>query len=314
MASIDSFTMQQSKPLSDIDDLFDNSDPSDVWHKSAHLIRQISPTFDSAFSRQLFDDVMHLFQGEYPGYHPIRTPYHDQRHTLDVFSCAVRLMHGMHVSGDGLDDNEIELVLAASLTHDVGYAQKHSSKATGTGAQFTKDHIQRGIDFLQSYLGHHSHPAGLTTTILAPIVQCSDPMLPLASIDFPSDRIRRLGQILGTADLVGQMADRKYLEKLTSLYAEFQEAGIGNYHSIYDLMCKTHSFYAIIKKKLDDDFGGLYARLTPHFEHTLHENKNLYMDSIENNMSYLKHVVALGEDEFLTMLRRGRNTNNLFRQ
>ena len=31
--------------------------------------------------------------------------------------------------------------------------------------------------------------------------------------------------MLGTADLIGQMADRYYLEKLLLLYEEFSEAG-----------------------------------------------------------------------------------------
>lgn len=297
--------MQQSRFASATDDLFNNTEPETVWRKATDIIKMISPGFNFSFSRMVFDDVIHLFLGKYPGFHPIKTPYHDQSHTLDVFLCAVRLMHGMHASGTSLNDQELNMVLIATLMHDVGYAQKRSGKTNGTGAQFTKTHILRGIEFLQDYLDSHKHPAGITRAKLAPIINCSDPMLPLANIAFQNDRLRLLGQILGTADLVGQMADRNYLEKLTSLYEEFQEAQLGNYRNIYDLMCKTHHFWGIIKKKLDDDFGGMYAHLTSHFNATMNMNKNFYMDSIVKNMEYLKQVVAMGETDYLSMLKRG---------
>jgi len=78
----------------------------------------------------------------YPGYIPIQTPYHDLRHTLDVFICAVRLLHGVHLSGTPLDDEEITLVMIAALLHDIGYAQK-VDEANGSGAQFTQVHVKR---------------------------------------------------------------------------------------------------------------------------------------------------------------------------
>lgn len=296
--------MNVGPTTSAVSELFDNGNPATAWHKASAILTQINPAFDLSYSRTLFDDVMRLFNGEYPGYCPIKTPYHDRSHTLDVFLCAVRLIHGLHISGTVLKDHEIDMLLTATLMHDVGYAQFCDGKEHGTGAQFTKDHIARGIEFMRRYLSGRKLPPGFADA-LVPIVYCSDPMLPLAEIDFPDARSRLLGQILGTADLVGQMADRNYLEKLTSLYAEFEEANLGNYRNMYDMICKTHSFYTTIKKKLDDDFGGLYANLAFHFRDTMNAQNNFYMDSIEKNISYLEKVAALGEANYLSMLRRG---------
>ena len=283
--------------------LFINNDPDLVWKKAAAIIKRISPSYELSHARAIFSDVVHLFHGKSPGYCPLKTPYHDLPHTLDVFLCAMRLMHGMHLSGTLMSDDEITLVIIATLMHDVGYAQRQGEEA-GTGAQYTQEHIQRGLEFMQSYLGERNFPHDFVSH-LEPIIYCSDPLLSLSRINFPNERVRLLGQLVGTADLVGQLADRVYLEKLLFLYQEFQEAGIGNYKSLHDLMRQTKKFYAIVQNKLDGDFAALYTRLSFHFKDTLGVANNYYMESIEKNMAYLSQVTSLDESEYPSMLRRG---------
>ncbi len=70
-----------------INNLFANGNPEQVWPKAEEIVRRISPAYDFSVARQTFDDVVRLFRGEYTGYCPIRTLYHDLHHTLDV-SCA----------------------------------------------------------------------------------------------------------------------------------------------------------------------------------------------------------------------------------
>lgn len=65
--------------------------------------------------------------------------------------CAVRLMHGVHISGTRLTDNEITWIMMAALMHDIGYAQLRGEE-TGTGAQHTLSHVKRGIEFMQRYI------------------------------------------------------------------------------------------------------------------------------------------------------------------
>ncbi len=290
-------------------DLFVNDDPAVVWPKAAGIVARMHPEFDFAIARTLFDDVVRLFRGEYPGYYPIRTPYHDLRHTMDAFMCAVRLAHGVHVSGTPLSGLDVTLVMAATLLHDIGYARLRDGKETGTGAQFTRDHIERGVEFMRQYLAARNLPATLAAD-LEPMIRCSDPVLPLARISFPSARTRLLGQIVGTADLVGQMADRTYLEKLSALYLEFEEGQVGNYRSAYDMLCKTHEFYALIKSRLEGDFHGVYEHLAAHFEETLNVRRNFYIEAVESNMAHLEKLEQLGEKNYESMLRRGNNGPN----
>jgi hypothetical protein len=292
------------RPTSVSYELFSNGDPETVWRKASALIERTSPGFNFSITQAVFGDIVRLYRGEYPGYHPIKTPYHDLSHIMDVFLCSVRLMHGMAVSGIPFSNREIALVMTATLLHDVGYAQLDDGKETGTGAQYTQNHVARGIEFMRQYLARYDLSSDFAAD-LEPMIYCTEPMLPVSRIQFPDERIRLLGQIVGTADLVGQMADRKYLEKLSSLYEEFAEGHIGNYQSMYDLICKTHEFYTIIKNKLDREFGGIYDKLVFHFRETLGVPNNYYMESIDKNMAYLKKIASAGESNYRSLLRRG---------
>jgi hypothetical protein len=291
-------------PTSVTNELFSNGNPEAVWHKASALIERSCSGFNISATRTVFDDVVKLYRGEYPGYLPIKTPYHDLSHIMDVFLCAVRLLHGMTVSGITFGNHEIALVMTASLLHDVGYAQRDDDKKTGTGAQHTQNHVARGIEFMRQYLTKFDLSPEFAAD-LEPMIYCTEPMLPVSSIQFPNERIRMLGQIVGTADLVGQMADRNYLEKLSLLYEEFAEGHIGNYQSMYDLICRTHEFYTIIKNKLDNEFEHIYDQLVHHFQDTLGTSTNYYIESIEKNMTYLKKIASAGESNYRSLLRRG---------
>jgi hypothetical protein len=287
---------------SEVRELFVNHDPVESWTKAKLIVQSMSPDTDLTNVKNVFDEVMCLFTGAYPGYIPIQTPYHDLRHTLDVFMCSVRLMHGIHLSETPLNAEEIQMIMVAALLHDVGYAQK-VAEASGSGAQFTQIHVSRGIDFMALNLGSWLIPANWETP-LRQIIRCTDLRVNLADINFSTPRIRLLGQIVGSADIVGQMADRNYLEKLLFLYSEFKEANYGNCENTHDLLKKSQAFYITIRKTLEGELGGKYRRLNFHFNNWIGEDKNFYVESIENNIRYLEKVIALNETEWFSMLKR----------
>lgn len=283
-------------------ELFDNTAPEEVWKEAVMIVRRINPGYDFTLVQKVYTDVLRVFYGEFPGYSPIRTLYHDLAHTLDVFMCGIRLMHGVHVSGDPLKDDEITLIMLSMLMHDIGYAQRKGEE-TGTGAQFTHTHVQRGVEFMT----HYFHERDLSPDVLAEvsvIMLGTEHLRPFAQINFKNDRSRMLGQIVATADIIGQMADRKYLEKLLFLYQEFNEAKLGDYRSMYDLICQTNRFYEMTREKLDGALGGVYKKLEFHFKDTLGADSNFYMASIEKNLAYLAQVVACGETDFINLLKR----------
>lgn len=287
----------------EINDLFDNSNPEEVLQKAVEIVRRISPAYDTGFVLTVFDDVVRLFRGEYPEYCPIGTLYHDLCHTLDVFMCAVRLMYGVHASGVRLTDDDMSVVMVAAMMHDVGYAQLEG-KNCGTGAQYTVSHVYRGIEFMRKYLAEKNFPPAWAEA-LAPVMLCSNPALNISDIRFPDERTQLLGQIVGTADLTGQMADRTYLEKLLFLYLEFEEACFGNYRNIHDLLRNTQTFYETARVRLCEQFGGINARLSLYFKDWYGVETNYYLESIEKNLDYLSKVMLADDDSRLSMLKRG---------
>ena len=291
-------------PTSDeVNSLFSNSNPDLVWVKATGIIRRISPGYDFTLVRTVFDDVMRLFGGNYAGYSAIKTLYHDLPHTLDIFLCAVRLMHGVHLSGTRLSNKEMTLIMIATLMHDVGYSHLDGEQG-GTGAQYTQTYVKRSIAFMKKYLNDWHLPTSFAAS-LEPMITSTDPALNFVEIDFPDERTRLLGQIVLTAELTGQMADRTYLEKLLFLYLEFKEAQFGNFQNTNDLLRHTHSLYAATREKLDGALGALHAKLSFHFRDMMGVNNNYYLEAIEKNMAYLSKVIALNDAEYLTMLKRG---------
>jgi hypothetical protein len=294
--------MKNRPTPSDINALFNNDDPKIVWDKATYIIRRMSPTYDFTLVQSVYEDVMGLFRGEYHGYSPIKTLYHDLPHTLEVFLCGVRLMHGVHVSGDHLQNDEITLIMLAILMHDIGYAQRKGEES-GTGAQYTQTHVQRGIEFMRKYFTERKFPPNIAVAVTG-MIMGTEHNRPFSRIDFNDERARMLARIVATADITGQMADRIYLEKLLFLYLEFKEAHFGSYQSMFDLLCQTNSFYEMTREKLDSALGGIYKKLEFHFKDTMGVSKNYYLLSIEKNMSYLSKVVARDQAELSIMLKR----------
>jgi hypothetical protein len=296
--------MRNMPTPAEIRQLTANENPDEVWAGAITIIKRINPVYDFNFIHISFLDVLKLFRGEYPGYCPIKTPYHDLHHTLDVFLCSVRLMHGVHLSGNSLTDSEITSIMLATLLHDIGYAQRLEENE-GTGAQFTLIHVGRGIQFMRQYLSERKMQPAFATTIEC-LMNSTNPGLDFNTIAFPDQRTRLLAQIVGTADIVGQMADRTYLEKLLFLYIEFKEAHFGNYTNLHDLLRQTKSFYETTKvKKLEGTFESVYKNFIYHFSNTLGADKNFYLAAIESNIDYLSKVIAMDESESLSMLKRG---------
>ncbi|MEO8331573.1 MAG: HD domain-containing protein [Gallionella sp.] len=295
--------MKNAPSLDEINSLFTNGDTKEVWLKASDIIKLISPGYDFSIVQTSFNDVVRLFRGEYPGYCQIKTLYHNLHHTMDVFLSAVRLMHGVHISGTRFTDQEMTMIMMGALMHDIGYAQRVGEEA-GTGAQFTLTHVGRGIKFMQSYIAEHGFPPGLATRLKF-IIRCTDPAESIPGIDFPDERTHLLGQLVSSADLTGQMADRTYLEKLLFLYLEFKEAQFGNYQSIHDMLSKTQDFYEKIHMKLDTDLGGIYTKLSFHFKDRYGVDKNYYLESIEKNIAYLNQITKQSEEKHLAMLKRG---------
>ena len=89
-----------------------------------------------------------------------------------------------------------------------------------TGARYTKDHEQRSIRFLYDYLTE----TGVAPEFAKPcaaIIDCTSLENDVGQIRFQSAEHQMAGWVVGSADIIGQMADRYYLEQLPMLYRSY---------------------------------------------------------------------------------------------
>lgn len=114
-----------------------------------------------------------------------------------------------------------------------------------------------------------------------------------------------LGKMLGTADLLGQIASRTYLEKLVFLYKEFAEAGIPGFADEHDLLVKTANFYDVTKKRLRNELSSMNGYVRAHFAVRHGVDADLYSEAMENNIRYLDHVLEVYGKNYRRHLRRG---------
>ena len=112
--------------------------------------------------------------------------------------------------------------------------------------------------------------------------------------------------MLGTADILGQMSDREYLERLLFLYSEMKEAGIPGYRTEFDIIKGTLAFYDTIKKRLNNLFKKVFSYAELHFKARYNINRNLYMDAIESNIVYIEKIISDSSTNFRHKLKRGK--------
>lgn len=256
---------------------------------------------------RIFQDVDLLFRGEYPGYRSSNTEYHDFEHTISVVLATIRLIHGCFEDGLTFTGRDVLLTLIGSLLHDVGLIQEKNDQE-GSGAKYTVGHEQRSIAFLEEYLT----AKGFTDREIkacANFIRCTILSFSPGDVVFASEENRKLGYIVGTADLLAQMADRLYLEKLLLLYKEFEEARLPGFDSELELLQKTKAFFDVVaQKRLNDDLGGVCRHMRTHFRRWKNIDEDLYAAAINKHIHYLASLAEICGDSldcYLENLRRG---------
>ena len=155
----------------------------------------------------------------------------------------------------------------------------------------TQDHVQLSMDFVE----RHADTLGLESQEVKDIrdlILCTDLLADIPSIEFSSPEIELLGKMVATADLLAQMADRTYLEKLLFLYHEFREAEIGDFKNEVDFLQQTVDFYKVSEKRFKLTLENICSYMGPHFQARWDINENLYIISMENQRRFLEKIVT----------------------
>jgi hypothetical protein len=260
--------------------------------------------------RDAFEHFEELFAGQVPGYYGVDTVYHDRQHTLDITLALARLVVGYERQQQPSARFGGERAIAGLITalfHDVGYLRRTHEGGSRNGAEFTRTHVARGARFLAEYLPVVG--LGAWVPIASQIVHFTGYEVPFDQILVSDPRDLALGHMVGTADMIAQMADRCYLEKCRDrLYAEFVLGGVAlplaangglqvKYASGVDLLRQTPEFISEVRsKRLDGQFHCAYKYLE-----ILFDGRNPYMEAIERNVNYLRQILR---SENWVLLRR----------
>jgi hypothetical protein len=256
------------------------------------------PKYSFARMKHAFAYVKKLFAGDTNEFHACDTGYHNLQHTLEVTLAMGRISAGYIAAGEGevkLTAKHFELGIVCALFHDSGYFRRKGDYRAGNGAVYTKVHVSRGAKLLRSKLvdfGMDEFDA-----VITPILHFTGYERPVATIRLKALEFRLIGSLLGTADIMSQMADRCYLEKCAKhLYTEFVVGGVARrrtndgkevvlFESAEDLLRKTPGFYKGAMKRLDTDLQGVHQFVNHYFG-----KKNLYFEAITRNIEHVERM------------------------
>jgi len=272
-------------------ELTDTDSPAETLAEIKNILLLVDPTLDPSPIQNIFEDIIRLFNGEFPGYKASNTKYHNLEHTCSSTLASARLIHGLHVQGQVFSPRLVQLCLIGTLFHDTGLIQTED-EAEGTGAQHTIGHEDRSITLMGKYLAEKGYSRE-DIRDCGHIIKCTELFFPMEEIPFVSEEVKTMGKIVGTADLVAQMADRNYREKLPLLFMEFQEAGVKGFETPLELFSKTEEFYRkVARKRMRNELAGISAAALHHFRERWKIDRNLYEESIKANIRRMKDTVT----------------------
>lgn len=223
---------------------------------------------------QAIDDLARAFRGDYPGLLRCDTHYHDLHHALDAGLAMVRLIDGHCMetppsAPEHLDAEHALLGVLLALFHDIGLLRRHD-ECHLSGASLTPFHEARGVSFMRDYLQQPAMAVLAHLADKAQLIMTTRLLWYMPADMAPLDRA--VSCLLGTADIVSQLADRYYLEKCRDfLFVEFSAIGLAGapgltYPDPESLLRNTPSFYSgLLSTRIREEYGGADRYLRAHF-------------------------------------------------
>jgi hypothetical protein len=282
----------------DVSDRIRTTDPAEVCAEVTRLYLGLYAPASGRAIERAFADTVRLYHGRHPRFHHCDTDYHDLQHVLDVTLAQARLMDGYERTRHGAEPLPAPLYtvgVICALLHDVGYVRRRGDRRHRNGAEYLLTHVSRGAGVLMEYL--RGAGLGRYARAAAALVHYTGYEHPVEAIRIDKPLLRRIGQMLGTADILAQMSDRCYLEKCRDrLYPEFVTGGVARrlWRSGDELVRKTPDFYLNATKRLDLQLARAYEYAGRHFG-----GQNLYLEEIHKNVRHARLVADAGRDGLL---------------
>ncbi len=166
--------------------------------------------------------------------------YHDVDHTVLVTLAGQEILRGKHIREGGVFCEDWLHFIISLLCHDIGYVkgacrgdrEEERLYATGleditialpfgaTDASLTPFHVDRGKLFVKERFGGHKL---IDAGAIARNIELT--RFPVPADKEHSDTVNYPG-LARAADLIGQLSDPHYLQKIPALFYEFEETGM----------------------------------------------------------------------------------------
>ncbi|HSH12588.1 MAG TPA: hypothetical protein VLA15_02530, partial [Desulfurivibrionaceae bacterium] len=244
----------------------------------------------------LLDDVGGLYRGEWESHEACQTGYHNLGHAIDVALLTARMIAGwnrlQNKAHPKISEELFLTALASAMFHDAGYI-KEKGDQLGTGGKFSFNHEDRSMVMATAYLNSHAWPK--RSASLAPAIISTTKFNQPLEMDnlFASREEEVIGRMVATADLVAQMADVKYMQRINDLYAELHEAyqfegeaslqerGYKIFASANEMIAGTADFYQSFVLPRLQKLGRMDQYLVSFFG----AGRNPYLENIMANLS-----------------------------
>lgn len=254
----------------------------------------LADEYESLGSQErLIKDISALFKGLWPDYQSCQVGYHTYQHALDVTLAAVRMAAGWNKCNPDskISPDNMEALLFSALFHDTGYI-KDKDDNEGAGGKYTFDHTERSKEVAHGYLTRKKKPQELIDFVELIIETTDFGGKPDLNV-FSSEEQGVVARMVASADLIAQMADIDYMNRLHDLHKEFLEAyeyigrdnlkkqGVHVFESFEEILSETVSFYEnIILPRLE-----YLGRMDQYLLAIFGEGRNPYLENIIANLS-----------------------------
>ncbi|MFW6358393.1 MAG: Npun_R2479 family HD domain-containing metalloprotein [Chroococcales cyanobacterium] len=186
--------------------------------------------------------------------------YHNVEHTIFVTLVGQEILRGRHIKEGGVSCEDWLHFQLSLLCHDIGYVKnvcrqdrpKEHLYATGIGdnliqlspgatdASLAPYHVDRGKRFVEERFRGH---VLIDSEIVKHNIELT--RFPVPADEDHQDTTHYPG-LVRAADLIGQLSDPRYLQKIPALFYEFEEIGSNKtlgYQTPGDLRAKYPTFY-----------------------------------------------------------------------
>lgn len=202
--------------------------------------------------------------------------YHDVDHTIMVASVGQEIIRGKHLFEGGLSPNDAINYLLSLLCHDIGFVKGVCKKDnlamnlfddgeggmveisdSGSCAMLQPYHVSRGKLFVRERFENFNF---LDIELIEECIERT--RFPIPGDDSYQNS-QDLPGLARAADLIGQLGDPQYLNRIPALFYEFDELGMNaemNYHSPGDLR-KGYAqfFWSVVNKYVSEGLSFLRA-------------------------------------------------------